>query len=182
MTQIIGIDPSITATGICDVNGNLTVAGGMAHMGDKRLPLIADAVQEVAQAGRAELAVIEFLPQHMMAAGVTGMVQGVIRARLMTIGVPYVLVTPSTLKKFATGKGNADKPDMRMAMFKRSGQDVRSDDMVDAWWLWVAGRQATGDPVLPMPAGQVAALDVVGWPDELVPPAAAADPAPEAEA
>lgn len=164
--RIIGIDPSITATGICDDQGNLTVAGGPAHMGDLRLPVIADAVQQAVERSLAQLAVIEDLPFNAHSAGVSGMVQGVIRARLIALKVPYVLVVPSTLKKFATGNGNANKSDMRMAMFQRSGQDVRSDDQVDAWWLWVAGRQAMGEAIVQMPAAQVKALEVVGWPEE----------------
>jgi Holliday junction resolvasome RuvABC endonuclease subunit len=164
MSNVIGIDPSITATGLCDHAGRLSVAGGPAYMGDKRLTVIESAVQQLANLARPDLAVIEFLPQHMKAAGITGMVQGVVRNALFKLGVPYVTITPATLKKFATGRGDADKADMRMALYKRTGGDVRSDDMVDAWWLRAAGLQALGEGVVDLPAAQVRALDVVAWP------------------
>lgn len=164
MTNVIGIDPSITATGIADAVGRLSVAGGPAHMGDKRLSAISYAVAAVAGNGGADLAVIEFLPAHMSGAGITGMVQGVVRNVLLELDVPYVLVTPSTLKKYATGRGDADKADMRMALYQRAGIDQRNDDMVDAWWLRAAGLQAVGEPLVELPAKQVKALDVVQWP------------------
>lgn len=161
MSHVIGIDPSITATGLCDAQGRLSVAGGPAYMGDRRLVVIEHAVQNIIDAGMPDLAVIEFLPQHMKAAGITGMVQGIIRARLLKSLVPYVTVTPSTLKKYATGRGDADKPDMRMALYKRAGIDVRSNDMVDAWWLRAAGLEVIGEPLIEVPTAQRKALDVV---------------------
>ena len=58
-----------------------------------------------------------------------------IRLALIESEVPYVTIAPATLKKYATGKGNATKADMRMAWFQRTGEDVRDDDAVDALWL-----------------------------------------------
>ncbi len=166
--KVIGIDPSITATGLCDVVGRLSVAGGPPHMGDRRLVIIEHAVLAMVENDPPDLAVIEFLPQHMKAAGITGLVQGVIRSVLIKNLVQYVMITPATLKKFATGRGDADKADMRMAMFRRTGQDIAArgggDDMVDAWWLRTAGLQALGEPVVDMPQANVRALETVGWP------------------
>jgi len=165
MTRVIGVDPSITATGIADVNGHLTVAGGPPYMGDRRLPVIGQAVADVVERGLPDLAVIEDLPQHAKAAGITGMVQGVIRSKLIELGVPYAIVVPATLKKFASGRGDADKADLRMALYKRTGIDERSDDKVDAWWLRAAGLQHLGEPIVTLPAAQVKVLEIVGWPD-----------------
>jgi hypothetical protein len=55
-------------------------------------------------------------------------------------------VAPNTLKKFATGKGTAQKPDMRMALYKRAGIDQPDDNQVDAWWLRQIGLYLLGDP------------------------------------
>ena len=46
--------------------------------------------------------------------------------------VPYTTYTPSALKKFATGKGNADKKAMVEAVYDRIGKRVESDDEADA--------------------------------------------------
>ncbi len=51
-------------------------------------------------------------------------------------GVKVYTVMPSTLKKFATGKGNCKKPDMIAgARAKWPGQDCLKDDHADALWV-----------------------------------------------
>ena len=68
-------------------------------------------------------------------------------------------VTPSTLKKFATGRGNATKPDMRMALYQRAGVDCRDDNQVDAWWLRQLGLHIIEDPDrIPLPLTHTTAL------------------------
>jgi Holliday junction resolvasome RuvABC endonuclease subunit len=46
--------------------------------------------------------------------------------------IQYTTYTPSALKKFATGKGNADKAAMIEAVYDRIGKRVESDDEADA--------------------------------------------------
>jgi Holliday junction resolvasome RuvABC endonuclease subunit len=163
--RVIGIDASITETGIADVDGQLSIAGGDAALGDKRLQRIHDAVTEVCVTGWPDLAVIEDLPTHAHGAGITGMVQGVIRFALLRQGVPYATVVAATLKKYATGNGGANKSDMRMALYKRADVDERNDNKVDAWWLRHAGLDHLGEPVLSLPAAQRASLAKVSWPE-----------------
>jgi len=50
-------------------------------------------------------------------------------------------VAPMTVKKFATGKGNAKKQEMLMQIYKRWGQEFNDDNAADAYAL---GRLATG--------------------------------------
>jgi Holliday junction resolvasome RuvABC endonuclease subunit len=162
--NVLGIDPSITATGLAVSTDVLTVVGGHAKDGDERLATIHQAVTNLAQRWHVDLAVLEDLPTHAHGAGLTGMVQGVVRHALLTIGVPYATVPAATLKKFATGRGTADKADMRMALYKRLWLDEANDNKVDALWLWAAGKQHLGEPIVQLPASQVAALDKVKWP------------------
>jgi Holliday junction resolvasome RuvABC endonuclease subunit len=163
--RVIGIDASITETGIADVDGRLTTAGGDSPLGDRRLQVIHDAVTKVCVAGRPDLAVLEDLPTHAHGAGITGMAQGVIRLALLDRGVPYVTVVAATLKKYATGNGGANKSDMRMALYKRAGIDERNDNKVDAWWLRHAGLDHFDEALVALPAAQRAALGKVAWPD-----------------
>jgi Holliday junction resolvasome RuvABC endonuclease subunit len=166
--KVIGIDASITETGLCDVDGRLSIAGGDSKLGDRRLQIIRDAVGELCAIGRPDLAVIEDLPTHAHGAGITGMVQGAVRVALLDHGVPYVRVVAATLKKYATGRGNADKSDMRMALYQRADLDERNDNKVDAWWLRHFGLDQHGQALITLPALQRAALTKVAWPVGLV--------------
>lgn len=161
--RVLGIDPSLTATGIAYPDGTLTTIGGDAKHGDHRLTRIYQAVATAAVTG-ADLAVLEDLPTHAHGAGITGMAQGVIRLALQTSSVPYVTVAAATLKKYATGSGAATKADMRMALFKRATLDVRDDNQCDAWWLRAMGMQHLGQPLLVLPATHLAAMTKVAWP------------------
>jgi Holliday junction resolvasome RuvABC endonuclease subunit len=168
--RVLGLDLSLTATGIATWDGQpLSTLRTVAAEGDKRLRRImvtvrAEAYDHVADEP-IELAVIEDLPTHAHSAGITGMVHGAVRVALMERGVPYALVPPATLKKYATGRGNATKPDMRMALYQRTGLDIRDDNQVDAWWLRAAGLDHLGHPLVALPAAQRAALAKVAWPE-----------------
>jgi crossover junction endodeoxyribonuclease RuvC len=59
--------------------------------------------------------------------------------------IPYVLVAPTTLKKFATGKGNADKALIIKAVFQRWAHDVDNNNSADAVVLNYIGRAIVGD-------------------------------------
>jgi Holliday junction resolvasome RuvABC endonuclease subunit len=155
--RVVGLDLSITATGIAYADGFTTTVKPLSS-GDARLAEIRNEVRS-AVVGTA-LVVIEDLPTHARAAGITGMVHGAIRVMLQS-GPPYVLITPATLKKYATGKGNAGKPEMAVALFKRAGLELADDNQVDAWWLRAAGLELLGEPLVELPKAQVAALDKV---------------------
>lgn len=176
--RVIGLDPSITATGIAWHDGSTTTTHDTVTVGDVRLDNIARKVElaacyhpdllrhdEYGDDRRAHLAVVEDLPINAKGAGITGMVQGVIRYTLLGLDVPYALVTAAALKKYATGNGNANKSDMRMALYKRTGLDLRDDNKVDAWWLRAMGMDHLGCPLVELPQAQRAMLDTVKWPE-----------------
>jgi hypothetical protein len=114
------------------------------------------------------LVVIYELPKHAHAAGITGMVQGVVRLACLQAGAPYALMIPSNLKKFSTGSGTASKPDMRMEWYKRTGEDIRDDNQVDAIWLRQAGMHALRRPeAVQLPKINRESLLKVQWPPEI---------------
>lgn len=159
----VGIDPSLTGTAIAWL-GVETVRGGD---GDARLLEIHKAVTRAAKPrGHVDpFAVVEDLPYNARSAGATGLAHGVVRLALQQAGTPYMLIPPATLKAYATGKGNATKADMRMAWFKRTGEDVRDDNQVDALWLRDIGRYAVGDQLaLKLPRAQRERLFKLTWP------------------
>ena len=161
--KILGLDLSITATGVADHDGGTSTIKP-ATAGDRRLVTIRDAVGLVV--GGCDLVAIEELPPiRAHALGILGMVHGVVRSALIMWRIPYVLIPPGNLKKYATGKGSATKPDMRMALFQRAGLDLRDDNQVDAWWLRAMALDHYGQPTVALPKIHRDALNKVLWPD-----------------
>ncbi|GAB3209751.1 hypothetical protein GCM10027294_25410 [Marinactinospora endophytica] len=165
--SVIGLDLSMTATGIAYPDGT-TETLHPRSTGDARLVEIRDRVDRAASDRRVDLVVIEDLPTHARAAGITGMVHGAVRSLLVERQIPYALVSPATLKAYAAGKGNADKTAMTLALYKRAGIEVADDNQCDAWWLRAAGLQHLGHPAVELPAAQIARLDKVTWPEVAV--------------
>ncbi|MFP3119531.1 Holliday junction endonuclease [Streptomyces albidoflavus] len=169
--QVVGLDLSLTASGIAYRDGSTTTVKTRQKDGDRRLLHIAEAVR-VAVGGPhvglgpvPDLVVMEDIPQNSFAAKPISMVHGVVRAVLIEAGVPYALVTAATLKAYATGKGSGDKVPMAMAAYKRAGREFADDNQCDAWWLRTAGLDRLGAPPVDLPAAQRARLDKVKWPD-----------------
>lgn len=159
---VVGLDLSITATGICDTDGTCCTILGKAAAGDKRMAVIESHVYDRRDA---DLFVIEGLAVHGPGNGMAAaQVMGAVKVCLIKAGAPYVEVPPSTLKKFATGRGNATKPEMAVALYKRAGIELANDNETDAFLLRAAGLHALGHPLFDLPAAQVAALDKVAWP------------------
>lgn len=83
------------------------------------------------------------------------MVHGIVHRRLAWWNAtnPHTVhdIEPTTLKKLATGRGNADKDDVRGAARARLGYTGESDDEADAMWLcdYVARQKGWERPDLP---------------------------------
>jgi Holliday junction resolvasome RuvABC endonuclease subunit len=168
--RVVGLDLSLTATGIAYRDGATATIRTRPVDGDRRLLHITAAVLiaiggETTGLGPApDLVVIEDLPTHARAAGIVGMVHGAVRAALLDAGVPYAVVPPATLKAYATGRGNGDKTSMAIAALKRAGLEFGDDNECDAWWLRAAGLDHLGAPAFTLPAAQRDRLAKVTWP------------------
>lgn len=103
-------------------------------------------------------------PQGATEAGGLGWI---IRLALHEHSIPFAIVAPATLKKFATGKGNAGKDDMKLAAQSRLGvtfTGTGSGDRCDARWLQEMGLHHLGAPTVELPAVNLSALAKVEWP------------------
>lgn len=58
-----------------------------------------------------------------------------IRAELIRNGYTYIDVPPTSVKKFATGKGNTKKDEMVLPIYKKWGFEHSSDNVRDAYVL-----------------------------------------------
>lgn len=135
--RVAGVDASLTKTGVARTDGTLCTIKLRSNLkGYERLFPMARAI-DAELAGPLELVVLEGYSMH--APGALALIRaaelgGLLRSRLSTHGMPFVDVPPSTLKKYATGKGNAKKEAM-LAYALEAGAHATNDDEADAYWL-----------------------------------------------
>lgn len=169
--NVVGLDLSLTGTGIATAEGTWTVVTAATDGPlEERLDHIVTFILRYASLGPLDdhLVVIEDFVTRSPGASLLAMVHGVVRHWLYVDidgPIPVALVPPATLKKYATGKGNATKPDMRMALYQRVGIDLRDDNQVDAWWLRAMGLDHLDRAPVKLPAAQRAMLDKIAWPE-----------------
>lgn len=166
MLRIMGLDLSLNGTGVCLPDNRVMTIKLKAEHGDNRLCIIRDTVRRFLP--KVDLCVIEGMGRFKGNTGaVIAEVHGTIKTELMDQGVPYAFVTPSTLKKWATGNGNADKALMMAEAYRQGGLRFKDSDTCDAWWLRQAGNDHYGVTmdITPLPdPGRSALLDVADWP------------------
>lgn len=182
--SVLGIDPSLTATGVAWPDGTTEVIK-WPHRSVQRLDAVYQWVYEDSDLAESVfvrfydaihadqlLVVIEGYSmgsarQQSHAHGL-GELGGVLRLALHHCGIRFVDVPPACVKKYATGKGNANKDLVRDAARDRLGlpAGVTSDEC-DAAWLRQIGLALVGDPsVIEVPQLHRSALDKVSLPDE----------------
>ena len=57
------------------------------------------------------------------------------RERIINCDIDFIIVAPSTLKKFATGKGNGPKDLVMLELYKRYGESFTNNNAADAYGL-----------------------------------------------
>jgi crossover junction endodeoxyribonuclease RuvC len=131
-----GIDPA-TTTGMALV-GDGEDRGKTIHVpkirGFLRLQLIANEISETLLIWEPQFVAIEdYAYVKNVDAFITLVEVGtVIRMTMREIGIPWVDVPPTVLKKWTTGKGNAKKEQMAVAVKQRWQFASHSHDIVDA--------------------------------------------------
>jgi crossover junction endodeoxyribonuclease RuvC len=161
---VIGLDLSLRATGLAYDGGALTIAPRTTGM--RRLHEIAVAVLDVAEELPAALVVVEDYAYSRADAHAheLGELGGVVKLTLWLHDFEVVTIVSSSLKKYATGKGNAPKEQVLVAAGKRLGYEGHDHNQSDAMWLRAMALDHYGFPLCPMPAEQRAALDKIAWP------------------
>ena len=154
----IGIDLSYTATGIA-WPGTVDTFTTKPEDGPDHTRAAHIAAHVHAHAHNAALIIIEDGVNRSHAAFRSGLLHGIVRHQLAHIWGRVVLVAPAILKKYATGKGNANKTAMVLAAHKRLGYDGTDDNEADALWLQAIGEDLLGTPTVKLPQAQHATLD-----------------------
>lgn len=141
MKYYMGLDLSLTGTGIVviDENSEVVVSETIKNdmRGMQRLEYIKSKVSY--RVGNCDPVVICIEDYAMgIRVGQTfsiGELGGVIKLYLYGVHKDPVLVSPTKLKKFVTGKGVADKDIMMMYVFKNFGFEAPDNNQADAYGL-----------------------------------------------
>lgn len=149
--RILGIDPG-TKCGWAVLEGNTVMASGVWHLAPKRhegggMRYVRLRVYLEDIAGlQVDAVAYEEVRRHMGvdAAHVYGGIVAVVQSWCEQGQLPYQAIPVGTIKKLATGKGNANKDAMVEAANARFGIGTTSDDEADAVFVAVALQREIG--------------------------------------
>lgn len=164
---VIGLDLSLTCTGIAGAGWSDIVR--TKKRGDDRLHHLVTVVGDFIK--NADMVVMEgpsfghgALAGHEDLAGLRVLV----RQYCYRHRIPYGVVPPSSLKMFATTRGNAAKGEVRTAVAERYGhhtEGVGRYDQADAYTAMAMGLHHLGHPLADAPERALRALDGCAWPE-----------------
>ena len=167
--RVVGLDLSLTATGVADKQGARVIRTGQMR-GAERLKYIGAQVDRICTGKdyleiKADIVVIEGYAHAAEYAGPQiGELGGVIKVCLYQRGIPFISVPPTTMKKFATGKGNASK-DMVLAEAVRMNRDINDNNAADAYFLYLMGLAHYEQRDVIAPAFRALVLKSIDWPE-----------------
>src|SRR5215208_872303 len=132
--NIIGLDLSLSSTGYHQLVGEL-VSGNIDTEGlggMERVDFILARVTELVHEG--DFVVIENNAFNAIGRAKSGLAElnGIVKFWLWRRKIEYVLVAPTTLKKFILGKGKGDKSLILREVYKSYGLNATTDDEADA--------------------------------------------------
>lgn len=159
MPKIAGVDLSLTSTGLVIIDGEEVVFDQVIrskNTGDdpiselNRLNGIIDGIHTSLHKYKPiSMVLIEglaFMARNTSAlvqlSGLNYLLRSYLMANKETLGLEngMVIVAPTSLKKFVTGKGNANKEIMIMEIYKKYGQTFYDNNICDAYGLAICGR------------------------------------------
>jgi Holliday junction resolvasome RuvABC endonuclease subunit len=145
---IIGLDLSLTSTGIAVLNGPGITSRSLEPkklMGAERLSWFYHNVISAIRLYEPTLVVLEsYAHEAKFGREQAGELGGVVRLALHEMGARWITYAPSQLKKFATGSGKSDKSIVARELYKRYGVDAEGNDEVDACGLALMGAAHLG--------------------------------------
>lgn len=162
----LGIDPSLTSTGLSMSGQTLSIRRDSS--GPQRLIEIRDQIMYTVHHNAIDCVSIEhysYASRNSQAHSI-GELGGVLRVALYEAGIPTVEIPPTCRAKFATGKGNAGKPEVVSAVSARTGivwNGGDGADRCDAWVLEEMLRYKLGQSVIDWPKSHTDALEKVDW-------------------
>jgi crossover junction endodeoxyribonuclease RuvC len=166
---VIGLDLSLTRTGVAGHGWTAVIKPGDKRRGHERIQYLRDGIADYTR--NADLVVIEGLAfdghdTKRQNAGLSWMT----RHDLWRRDVPYGTVPPSNLKQYVSGKGSAPKEQGRTLLAELLPwiTERTTLDESDAAGLVLMGYDAAGQPIVTLPdKPNRAALRGAAWPASL---------------
>lgn len=167
---VVGLDLSLTSTGVATASRTWRIrpkavkkdAGLVAHLA--RIRHLRVELRELLRAAQPELVVVEG-PSYGSVGGMEhergGLWWGVAEEADL-LDIPIMVATPTMIKKYATGAGNADKDLVLTSAVRRFEWFGGGNDEADALWACAMGYQWLGSPLVDLPAKHLEALKT--WP------------------
>lgn len=166
MGTILAFDPGTKCGWCCRHSedridsGVWNLKGGRFEGGGMRFLRLRGYLRELLDNTQPALVAFEEVRRHMGtdAAHVYGGILAVITEECEVRQIPYHGIPVATVKKYATGKGNAKKDAMMMAAKAKWGREFKDDNEADARWiaeaasatLEVADPSTQDDPTTPI--------------------------------
>jgi Holliday junction resolvasome RuvABC endonuclease subunit len=154
INRIIGLDLSLNHTGFAEYNLDMDQVIGYGTLESGKLRG-AERLGFVKQSVTNRLRPAEGFPLFLIEgyafgakgdqAYQIGELGGLIRHLLWEVGSTVMVVTPTQLKKYVTGKGTVEKNLILKEVYKRFGYDVEDDNVADALVLMELGRALVND-------------------------------------
>lgn len=170
--QVVGVDLSLTATGVADNLGCTTIATSgrvNATLTDRARRIHTIRNQVLAHCKNAHLVVIEgpSLGSHTGHVWDRGGLWWAVVARLVANDIPVAVVSPKGRAKYIAGNGNAGKDQVMLAAVRRFHltHEITNNNEADAVGLCAMGLDRLGHPLALVPDRNRGALDAVAWPE-----------------
>jgi len=158
----IGLDLSLTHTGyvVIQVDGKVLTHGVIKSKpcGDRPIDEIRRIVKISSEITDQLDKVLKVPPSIVCIEGLAFMAQGtsltqlaglsyITRAFIDSCLWPFIIIAPTTLKKFITGSGKGDKDMVIMSVYKNYGFEASDNNEADAYSLAVCGLAVLGKPL-----------------------------------
>lgn len=141
MTFVTGLDISLTATGVAATTSSgdvllTTISPDKKLLDMQRMDWLINKIN--IQCANRDLVAIEGLAfsRNLPSATERAGLHWMLRHWLWERSIPTVIVSPTALKKFVTGKGSAEKSLMLREVFRRWNITANNDNEADAYGLY----------------------------------------------
>lgn len=146
---MLGMDLSLSATGLSLMVGSMMLSKVLTPppklRGGERLAWFHREFSAVLNQYQPALATVEgYARGAKFRREEAGEIGAIARLALFECGIPYILYSPTELKKFAIGGPGSDKALVARELYKRYGVDPATNDEVDACGLALMGAAYKG--------------------------------------